>query len=276
MQKIASHKSFSGNVDYYQHASKACNSTMTFSLYLPAQAQEKSCPAIIWLSGLTCNHENFISKSGAQYYADQHGIILIMPDTSPRDVDVPGADESYDLGYGAGFYVNATQAPWAKNFNMYDYIVNELISLCYAQFPIAKNKLAIMGHSMGGHGAMVIALDNPNLFTSVSAFAPICAPSQVPWGEKAFAAYLGYDKELWLAYDSCELIKNGAEELPLRVEQGGNDQFLQEQLKPALLLAACKQVNYPIDYHLRDGFDHSYYFVASFIGEHIRFHTKYF
>ena len=276
MQKTASYKSFSGEVEYYQHASKVCNTDMTFSIYLPDAAKNQPCPAIIWLSGLTCNHENFITKAGAQQYADEHGIMLIMPDTSPRNVDVPGADESYDLGTGAGFYVNATQAPWATNFNMYDYIIDELIPLCTQEFPIAKNKLAIMGHSMGGHGAMVIALKNPDLFTSVSAFAPICAPSQVPWGEKAFAAYLGDDKNAWQRYDSCELIANGAAQLPLRVEQGGADQFLQEQLKPELLLAASKQAGYAIDYHLREGFDHSYYFIASFIGEHITFHAKYF
>ena len=276
MEQIANHKSFSGEVNYFQHDSTACNSKMTFSVYLPAQANTGDCPAIIWLSGLTCNHENFISKAGAQQYADQHGIILIMPDTSPRNVDVLGADESYDLGFGAGFYLNATQAPWDKHFNMYDYIVNELIPLCYKEFPIVENKLAIMGHSMGGHGAMVIALRNPHLFTSVSAFAPICAPSRSPWGEKAFSAYLGEDQTSWPAYDSCELINQGAEHIPLRIEQGSADKFLVEQLKPNLLLAAAEQVAYPVEYYLRAGFDHSYYFIASFIGEHMAFHVKHF
>lgn len=274
MQQIASHKNFSGTVKYYQHESNACKSTMTFSVYLPEQAQQKKCPAIIWLSGLTCNHENFITKAGAQQYADKYGVILIMPDTSPRDVGIVGAAESYDLGYGAGFYVNATQQPWADNFNMYDYVVNELIPLCRETFPIEKNKLAIMGHSMGGHGAMVIALRNPQLFTSISAFAPICAPTQVPWGEKAFGAYLGNDINTWQDYDSSVLLSKATLKLPLKIDQGSADQFLQEQLKPEILLAVANKIDYPIDYQLRDGFDHSYYFIASFIGEHIAFHAK--
>jgi S-formylglutathione hydrolase len=260
-------------VKYFQHQSKACDSEMTFSIYLPKQAIEKKLPAILWLSGLTCNHENFISKAGAQQYADEHGIILIMPDTSPRNVGVAGADNDYDLGYGAGFYVNATQVPWQKNFSMDKYIIKELLPLCCAELPINPDKISIMGHSMGGHGAMVLALRHPELFQSVSAFAPICAPSQTPWGEKAFKAYLGDDRNTWLEYDSCYLIQQGAMKLPLRVEQGGADQFLAEQLKPELLQEVCTIAQYPLEYYFRDGFDHSYYFIASFIGEHMAFHA---
>jgi S-formylglutathione hydrolase len=274
LETLASFNSFKGIVSYYSHASAATNCEMTFAVYLPAQAKQESVSAIVWLSGLTCNHENFITKAGAQHYADEHGVMLIMPDTSPRNVNIPAAEPDYDLGYGAGFYVDATQVPWAKNFNMYGYIIDELIPLCQRELPIKPGKVGIMGHSMGGHGAMVLGLRNPALFSSISAFSPICAPSQVPWGDKIFTAYLGAERKDWLAYDSCDLIAKGAEHLPLRVEQGDADQFLNEQLQPELLQKACESENYPLDYHLRRGFDHSYYFIASFIGEHIAFHAK--
>lgn len=275
MKTIAHYKSFAGDVKYLQHDSAACGCPMTFSVYLPTQSQEKNCPAIFWLSGLTCNYENFITKAGAQQYADQHGVVLIMPDTSPRDVGIAAADVDYDLGYGAGFYVNATETPWQRNFNMYDYITDELIPQCIDTLPIDADKLSIMGHSMGGHGALMLALRNPTLFKSVSAFAPIVAPSQVPWGQKAFTAYLGTDQANWQQYDSCDLISQTNVFLPTRIEQGSADQFLTQELQPQRLLTVAAEKNYAVDYYLREGFDHSYYFIASFIGEHIDFHMQY-
>ena len=211
---------------------------MTLGVYLPPQAQDGArLPVLYWLSGLTCTEQNFITKAGAQRYAAEHGIILVAPDTSPRGDDVADA-EGYDLGKGAGFYLNATQAPWAPHYRMYDYIVSELPALVEAQFP-ASDARAISGHSMGGHGALVIALRNPGRYRSVSAFSPIVAPSQVPWGEKAFAAYLGQDRDAWLQYDATALVAGAGERLPLLVDQGDADEFLEPQLRPQLLRDAC-------------------------------------
>ena len=227
---------------------------------------------LYWLSGLTCNEQNFITKAGAQRYAAEHGVILVAPDTSPRGDDVADAD-GYDLGKGAGFYVDATQAPWATHYRMYDYVVNELPALIEAQFPVTGAR-AISGHSMGGHGALVIALKNPGRYRSVSAFSPIVAPSQVPWGEKAFGAYLGDDRAAWRAFDATALVETATERLPLLIDQGDADEFLDGQLKPHLLQAACEVAGHPIDLRLQPGYDHSYYFIQSFIGEHIAHHAK--
>ena len=272
MERIERHASFGGWQDVYRHESKVLGCDMTVGVYFPPQAEKGPCPVLYWLSGLTCNEQNFITKAGAQRYAAEHGIILVAPDTSPRGDDVAD-DEAYDLGKGAGFYVNATREPWAKHYRMYDYIVEELPEWVESD-PAASDRRAISGHSMGGHGALAIALKNPGRYRSVSAFSPIVAPTQVPWGEKAFSAYLGDDREAWRQYDTVELVKTAQEKLPLLIDQGGDDNFLAEQLRPELLREACEAANHPLDLRMRPGYDHSYYFIASFIGEHIAHHAR--
>ena len=272
MQPIEHRACFGGWQDVYRHRSEVLGCEMDFAVYLPPQAETGArLPVLYWLSGLTCSEQNFITKAGAQRHAAEHGIILVAPDTSPRGDDVADAG-GYDLGKGAGFYVNATQQPWARHYRMHDYVAAELPALVEANFP-ASGARAISGHSMGGHGALTIALRNPGRYRSVSAFSPIVAPSQVPWGEKAFAAYLGEDREAWKQYDACALIAGASERLPLLVEQGGADEFLDTQLRPQLLQAACEAAGHPLQLHLRPGYDHSYYFIASFIGEHIAHHA---
>ncbi len=272
LTRIEHRACFGGWQDVYEHASDTLGCTMRFAVYLPPQAGSATLPVLYWLSGLTCNEQNFITKAGAQRYAAEHGVILVAPDTSPRGDDVADAD-SYDLGKGAGFYVDATQAPWATHYRMYDYVVNELPALIEAQFPVTGAR-AISGHSMGGHGALVIALKNPGRYRSVSAFSPIVAPSQVPWGEKAFGAYLGDDRAAWRAFDATALVETATERLPLLIDQGDADEFLDGQLRPQLLTAACDAVGHPIELRMQPGYDHSYYFIQSFIGEHIAHHAK--
>jgi len=272
MERIEHRACFNGWQDVYRHRSDVLGCDMTVGVYLPPQAAHGPCPVLYWLSGLTCNEQNFITKAGAQRYAAEHGIILVVPDTSPRGDGVAN-DDAYDLGQGAGFYVNATQQPWATHYRMHDYVVDELPALVEADFP-ATGARAISGHSMGGHGALVIALRNPGRYRSVSAFSPIVAPSQVPWGEKAFSAYLGDDREAWKQYDAVELVKSAREKLPLLVDQGDADEFLDGQLRPQLLQAACEAAGHPLTLRLRPGYDHSYYFIASFIGEHIGHHAR--
>ncbi|WP_296281419.1 S-formylglutathione hydrolase [Pseudoxanthomonas sp.] len=272
MQRIEHRACFGGWQDVYEHASRTLGCTMRFAVYLPPQAGTQKLPVLYWLSGLTCTEQNFITKAGAQRYAAEHGVILVAPDTSPRGDDVADAD-GYDLGKGAGFYVNATQAPWAAHYRMYDYVVHEVPALIEANFP-ATDARAISGHSMGGHGALTVALKNPGRYRSVSAFSPIVAPSQVPWGEKAFGAYLGSDRDAWKHYDAVALIRDASERLPLLVDQGDADEFLNVQLKPELLQAAADAAGHPLTLRLQPGYDHSYYFIASFIGEHIAYHAK--
>ena len=271
MQRIEHRACFRGWQDVYEHASATLGCTMRFAIYLPPQAADGPVPVLYWLSGLTCNEQNFITKAGAQRYAAEHGIAIVCPDTSPRGDDVADAD-GYDLGKGAGFYVNATQAPWAAHYRMHDYVVDELPALVEANFPVTASR-AISGHSMGGHGALVLALRNPGRYRSVSAFSPIVAPSKVPWGEKALTAYLGEDREAWKAWDACELVKQSSDKLPLLVDQGGDDEFLDGQLRPQLLQAAAVAAGHPLQLRMRPGYDHSYYFIASFIGEHIAHHA---
>lgn len=267
------HRACSGGwQDVYEHASPTLGCTMRFAVYLPPQAEAQKLPVLYWLSGLTCTEQNFITKAGAQRYAAEHGIILVAADTSPRGDGVADA-EGYDLGKGAGFYVNATQAPWAAHYRMYDYIVHELPALVEAEFP-ATGARAISGHSMGGHGALTIAMKNPGRYRSVSAFSPIVAPTQVPWGEKAFAAYLGEDRAAWRAHDAVELIAQATERLPLLVDQGDADEFLRTQLKPELLQAAAAAAGHPLTLRMQPGYDHSYYFIASFIGDHLAHHAE--
>lgn len=228
-----------------------------------------------WLSGLTCTEENFTFKAGAQRLAAEHGLVLVAPDTSPRGVDIPGEDDAYDFGSGAGFYLDATRAPWAKNYRMYSYVTQELPELVFKHFPVRPDAQGIFGHSMGGHGALVIALGNPGVYRSVSAFAPIVAPSQVPWGTKAFAGYLGDDREAWKRYDATELVKSGARiNGTILIDQGTKDQFLEAQLRPELFAEACRAAGQPLELRMRQGYDHSYYFIATFVGEHVAHHAK--
>ncbi|THF62985.1 S-formylglutathione hydrolase [Pseudothauera nasutitermitis] len=272
MERIEHRACFGGWQDVYRHESKVLGCAMNFAVYLPPQAEKERLPVLYWLSGLTCTEQNFITKAGAQRYAAEHGILLVVPDTSPRGDEVADA-EGYDLGKGAGFYLNATQEPWARHYRMYDYIVEELPALVEANFPATAAR-AISGHSMGGHGALTIALKNPGRYRSVSAFSPIVAPTQVPWGEKAFTAYLGEDRASWKAWDATELVKSAPEKLPLLIDQGEGDEFLASQLRPQLLQAAAEAAGHPLQLRLRPGYDHSYYFIASFIGEHVAHHAR--
>lgn len=271
MKRIEHRACFGGWQDVYRHESAILGCTMNFAVFLPPQAAQQKLPVLYWLSGLTCTEQNFITKAGAQRYAAEHGIILVAPDTSPRGEAVADSPD-YDLGQGASFYLNATQAPWAKHYRMHDYIAQELPTLIEAHFPATAAR-AISGHSMGGHGALVLALRQPGRYRSVSAFSPIVAPSQVPWGERAFSAYLGPDREAWRAYDASELIRTATERLPLLIDQGEADEFLDTQLRPQVLQAAARASEYPLVLRIQPGHDHSYYFIASFIGEHVAHHA---
>ncbi|WP_133408710.1 S-formylglutathione hydrolase [Parashewanella tropica] len=258
----------------YSHAAETVNCTMRFAIFLPPNASnEQPVPVLYWLSGLTCTDENFMQKAGAFRAAAELGIAIVAPDTSPRGEGVAD-DDNYDLGQGAGFYVNATQAPWANHYRMYDYITDELPKLIEANFPVSKQK-SISGHSMGGHGALTIGLKNPERYRSISAFSPICNPVQCPWGHKAFTAYLGRDVETWKAFDACELLTQVQSPLPILVDQGDADNFLAEQLKPENLVAAAKAHHSALELRMQTGYDHSYYFISSFIEEHLNFHAKY-
>ena len=270
---VQEQKCFGGRQIRYQHASAVLNCEMQFSVFLPPQAATQNVPVLYWLSGLTCSDENFSTKAGAQRVAAELGIALIIPDTSPRGEGVPD-DAAYDLGLGAGFYVNATQAPWAAHYQMYDYVLHELPALVEAELPLS-DKRAISGHSMGGHGALVLALRNPQRFVSVSAFAPIANPINCPWGQKAFTAYLGEAQNAWVNYDACMLLAQYRGDLPLLVDQGDADNFLTEQLKPQALYTGGMLAKANLLLRMQPGYDHSYYFIASFIEEHLRFHAQY-
>jgi len=266
------HRSFGGEVLFCSHGSTACGGSMRFSVFLPAGAGP--FPVLLWLSGLTCTEENFMVKAGAQRRASELGIALLVPDTSPRDTGIPGENDDWDLGSGAGFYVDATQAPWCGRYAMETWVSEELPAFASAYLPLDTSRCGVSGHSMGGHGALVLALRHPGRYRAVSAFAPICAPSICPWGEKAFSAYLGSDRALWAAHDACELIRAG-EPLPeLLVDQGTADPFLDVQLRPSLLESACETAGVPVTLRHQDGYDHSYYFVASFIDEHLDWHAQ--
>ncbi|KGK42169.1 S-formylglutathione hydrolase [Nitrincola sp. A-D6] len=274
LELLSSVLCFGGQQNQYQHRSAVLNCTMQLSVFLPPQAERHPVPALYWLSGLTCTDQNFATKAGAQRVAAELGMALIMPDTSPRGEGVPDDEAgAYDFGLGAGFYVNATEAPWAAHYRMYDYILTELPELLEGLMPLTEQR-AISGHSMGGHGALMLALRNAGRFTSVSAFSPIVNPSECPWGQKAFSGYLGSDQSSWKAYDSVELIRNCATPLPVLVDQGRADNFLDEQLKTDRLIAACESTNFPAEIRYQPGYDHSYYFIASFIESHLRFHAK--
>jgi S-formylglutathione hydrolase len=273
MERVEQHASFGGRQEVWRHASGVLGCTMKFGVFLPPAAlQGRPCPVLYWLSGLTCSEQNFITKAGAQQHAAQHQLILVAPDTSPRGAGVAD-DAAYDLGQGAGFYLDATEAPWAPHFRMESYVVRELPALVEQHFP-AGDRRGVFGHSMGGHGALTLALRHPGCYASVSAFAPIVAPSQVPWGQKAFAAYLGEDRARWAAHDAVALIAAARERLPLLVDQGEADEFLHTQLRPELLRAACEAAGHPLQLRLHAGYDHSYYFIASLIGDHLAHHAQ--
>jgi len=275
MEMLEEHRCFEGWQQRWRHDSSTLNCPMTFSIFLPPPRDNAPPPVLYWLSGLTCNDENFATKAGAQRVAAELGIVLVMPDTSPRGEHVAN-DDGYDLGQGAGFYLNATQPPWAAHYRMYDYLRDELPALIQSQFNVS-NRCAISGHSMGGHGALIMALKNPGKYTSVSAFAPIVNPCSVPWGIKAFSTYLGEDKNDWVAWDSCALMyaSNAQDAIPTMIDQGDNDQFLADQLQPAVLAEAARQKAWPMTLRIQPGYDHSYYFIASFIEDHLRFHAQY-
>ena len=275
MESIASNKMFGGEQRRYKHKSETLSCDMHFSIYLPPQASEGPVPVLYWLSGLTGTDENFVIKAGAQRVASELGLAIVMGDTSPRGDDVPDdPEQAYDFGLGAGFYLNATEAPWSKHYRMYDYVTQELPALINDNFPVDPSRQSIFGHSMGGHGALSIALKNPDKYKSVSAFAPIVSPINCPWGCKAFKNYLGEDVSTWQEYDSASLISKATTHLPMLVDQGTADEFLDNQLKPELLLAAAEKAGYPLQFIEREGYDHSYFFIASFIEEHLRFHEK--
>ena len=275
IELLEEHRMFGGWQQRYRHTSSSLNCSMTFSIYLPPPRDDNPPPVLYWLSGLTCNDENFTVKAGAQRIAAELGLVLVMPDTSPRGDDVPN-DENYDLGQGAGFYLNATRAPWDAHFRMYDYVIDELPQIIAGHFSVS-DKQSICGHSMGGHGALVLALRNPQRFRSVSAFAPIVNPCQVPWGRKAFSTYLGDDESQWLQYDSCHLLNTLPKDqkpFPILIDQGDDDQFLADQLQPAKLVELARQQGWPLQIRIQPGYDHSYFTIATFIEEHLRFHAQ--
>ena len=273
MEKISQSKNHHGTQFVYRHDADTLRCSMNFGIYLPDNISAPA-PALFWLSGLTCTENNFITKAGAQRVASELGMILVAPDTSPRGEGVPDDPEgAYDFGLGAGFYVNATQPLWQQHYQMRDYIEQELHQLVLESFPVDQKRLGIFGHSMGGHGALTMALRSPDKFRSVSAFSPICSPINSPWGEKALRGYLGEDPSIWRDYDACSLINDGAQVSSILVDQGTDDSFLNEQLKPDLLDLACSTAGIDLTLRMQPGFDHSYYFIASFMEDHLRWHS---
>ncbi|WP_312201336.1 S-formylglutathione hydrolase [Stutzerimonas balearica] len=275
LEIVSSNKSFGGWHKRYRHRSSSLGCDMVFAVYLPPQAEQgEKLPVLYWLSGLTCTDENFMQKAGAQRLAAELGLVIVAPDTSPRGDGVPDdPDGAWDFGLGAGFYLNATEEPWAQHYRMYDYVVDELPALIEANFPVSDRR-GISGHSMGGHGALVCALKNPGRYRSLSAFAPISNPMACPWGEKAFSRYLGPDRSRWRAWDACALLAEAKERLPLLVDQGDRDDFMHGQLKPDALQAAADAAGHPLRLRIQPGYDHSYYFIASFIDDHLRHHAE--
>jgi len=274
MERIERIRESGGWLERYRHASTGCHCDMTFSVYLPPQAEKGRVPAVYWLSGLTCTDDNFRVKAGAQRYAAELGLALVIPDTSPRGAEVPDDPQRYDLGQGAGFYVNATRAPWSTHYHMYDYVTRELPALVEAGLPLIPGVKSVTGHSMGGHGALICALKNPGAYRSVSAFAPICNPVKSGWGEGCFMAYLGERREDWEVWDATCLIEAGAQSIPLLIDQGTADEFLPDQLHPRNLEAVCARRGFPLTLRWQEGYDHSYHFIATFIGEHLALHAR--
>jgi S-formylglutathione hydrolase len=277
LETLSEHRSFDGVQGFYRHQSAVIGLPMRFAVFQPPQARERRVPVLFYLAGLTCTEETFAIKAGAQRIAAQEGLMLVTCDTSPRQTGIPGESDDWEVGTGAGFYVNATQSPWSRYFRMYDYVLGELRETVLAQFPAATDRSGIFGHSMGGHGALMLALRNPQVYRTVSAFAPICSPSRCPWGRKAFTRYLGEDTAAWAAYDAVELLKaRGARVFPeILVDQGLADKFLpQGQLLPELLEQACAAAGQPLRLRRQEGYGHDYYFIATFIEDHLRFHAR--
>jgi S-formylglutathione hydrolase len=276
METLSKHACFGGVQGFYSHASTEIGLPMRFSVYEPPQAQSGPVPALIWLAGLTCTEETFMVKAGAQRVAAELGLMLIAPDVSPRNTSIEGADKDWDFGHGAGFYLDATEAPWSKHFRMESWLMQELLPLLQEQFPLAKERLGLFGHSMGGHGALTLALRHLGVFKSVSAFAPICAPTQCPWGEKAFTNYLGTDRNRWAEHDASALMRRAKTPFPggLLIDQGLADKFLDQQLKPELLETACAEAAQPLQLRRHAGYDHGYYFIQTFMADHLAFHHK--
>ncbi|MFK2917994.1 S-formylglutathione hydrolase [Dyella koreensis] len=274
METISEQACFGGVQGFYRHASEACGGPMRFAVYQPPQAANGPRPVLYFLAGLTCTEETATIKAGAQRLAAELGLMLVMPDTSPRGTGIEGATGDWEFGEGAGFYVDATQAPWSARFRMHRYVVDELPALLAANFPIDPTRSGICGHSMGGHGALTIALKHPQRYRSVSAFAPIVAPSQVPWGQKALPRYLGDRPEAWAAYDACELVRQQTFPGTILIDQGEADRFLTEQLRPELFDQACAEAGQSLQLRRHAGYDHSYYFIASFMDDHLRHHAR--
>ena len=271
---VAEQRCHGGVQGFYRHRSAACGGPMRFAVYQPPQAAARACPVLYFLAGLTCTEETAAIKAGAQRVAAQLGLVLVMPDTSPRDTGIDGATGDWEFGEGAGFYLDATQAPWSTRFRMHSYVVDELPALLARQFPVDLARSGICGHSMGGHGALTIALKHPQRYRSVSAFAPIVAPTQVPWGRKALPRYLGDDPAAWAAYDACELVRESSFDGEILIDQGEADKFLTEQLRPELFDQACAESGQALQLRRHAGYDHSYWFIASFIEDHLRHHAR--
>lgn len=273
MNTVSSWKSFGGTLSVHEHESQVCKCPMQFAVYTPPQAQHGKVPVVWYLSGLTCNWSNVMEKSGLQRVAAELGLMIIAPDTSPRG-DKIADDDNYDLGQGAGFYLNATQAPWAEHFQMESYITEELNALVLSEFAADSTRQGIMGHSMGGHGALTLHFNHPHTYKSVSALSPIVAPTQVPWGKKAFTAYLGAEESAWSRHDASYLVKQTPSKANILVDTGTSDQFLQEQLTPQVFIDACQSAGQALEYRMQEGYDHSYWFIASVIEDHLRHHAQ--
>lgn len=274
METRSEHQSFGGTTGFYTHQSSETGTAMNFAVFTPPQAKMGKVPALFYLAGLTCTEETFMTKAGAQTLASALGMALIAPDTSPRDANLPGEDDDYDFGTGAGFYLNAEADPWAKHYRMFAYVTEELPALITENFPIEADRLGVFGHSMGGHGALVCHLKRPDLFKTVSAFAPIAAPTRCPWGHKAFSNYLGPDQETWKQWDASELAATSASKASILVDQGLSDGFLAEQLYPEAFEEACAASNRDLTLRRHDGYDHGYYFISTFMGDHLRHHVR--
>ena len=272
MELLETRACFGGTQQVWSHAADTLQCDMRFAVYLPPAALHEPRPVLYFLSGLTCTEQNFITKAGAQRYAAEHGLIIVAPDTSPRGEGVAD-DDGWDLGTGAGFYLNATQTPWSAHYRMYDYVTQELPAVIAQQFNV-QSKAGVCGHSMGGHGALVLGLRNPQKYQSISAISPIVAPTKVPWGQKAFRSYLGDDRAEWQSWDACELVRSRQGRTPLLVDQGTADTFLDEQLRPSLLQDACVAADHPLELRMHEGYDHSYYFIATVVGDHIAHHAR--
>ena len=274
METLSEQRCHGGVQGFYRHDSSETGTPMRFAVYLPPAARHGSVPVLWFLAGLTCTEETATIKAGAQVHASRLGLALVMPDTSPRGAAIEGEDDDWDFGTGAGFYLNATQAPWSAHYRMEAWVTGELRALVAARFPVRDDASGVFGHSMGGHGALTAALKNPDAWRTVSAFAPICAPSQCPWGEKAFGGYLGDDRTAWAAHDAAALVRSGARCGPILVDQGEDDQFLEAQLHPHLLEAACRETGQRLELRRHPGYDHSYWFIQTFIADHLEHHAR--